>query len=114
MSEHRPCRGVDCYCLDPSVLPEGVARDVGCGAINYLFELSYASYLVLPRVLMENMPPEWQARFVQMVGEIEDRFGSYPEEGHYMVYLKNDKGRFMRDPLCDYRHVRLEPKDQPA
>lgn len=32
------------------------AKDLACW-----FGLSYASFLVLPRVLMQDMPPEWQA-----------------------------------------------------
>lgn len=109
MIDGRPCQGRDCFCLDPSILPEGVAKDVGCNAVHHMFGLSYASYLVLPRVMLDSMSPDWQARFVMMLGEIEARFGSYPEEGTYDVRLKDDHGRFMHDPLSDYRHQRLQP-----
>jgi len=80
--------------------------------IHTWFSLSYCSYLVLPRLLLSNMPMEWQTRFLGMMDELEARFGSYPEEGSYDVRLKDDKGRFMHDPLCDYR--RGTPPDPPA
>lgn len=38
-------------------------------AIHQFFGLSYSSYLVLPRVLLQSMPQDWQRRFVDLVDE---------------------------------------------
>lgn len=68
------------------------------------FGLTYASYLTLPRSLLEAMPAEWQKRFVSMLQEAEEEFPkSWPPEGHYRVSLVSDTGQFMRDDLCEYR-----------
>jgi hypothetical protein len=40
--------------------------------IHHFFGLSYCSYLVLPRVLLQSMPDEWQARFVAVMREYDD------------------------------------------
>ena len=74
------------------------------------FGLSYAAYLVLPRVLLCSAPVEWQDRFVAMMNELEEMF---PEEcaGSYWV-RKMEGNRFVEDPLKDYRHMKQEPKKQ--
>lgn len=38
-------------------------------AIHHFFGLSYCSHLVLPRVLLQSMPDEWQAQFVAVMRE---------------------------------------------
>lgn len=38
------------------------------------FGLSYSSFLVLPRVLMEDMPDEWQERMADLLNEYDDTF----------------------------------------
>ena len=104
-----PCGGNDCFCLDPSLLPEGCVGS--CDPIHHFFNLTYASYLVLPRSILQSMPDEWQRRFVMMLDEIEARFGNFPEVGTYDVRLKDEKGRSMTDPLADYERGRrrIEP-----
>ena len=41
-------------------------------AVHHFFGLTYASYLVLPRVLLQSMPDDWQSRFVQILNEYDD------------------------------------------
>ena len=38
------------------------------------FQLSYSSYLVLPRSLLEAMPLEWQARMILLLDEMAEVF----------------------------------------
>lgn len=38
------------------------------------FGLSYASFLTLPRVLMHEMPDEWQSKMADLLHEYEDEF----------------------------------------
>lgn len=52
------------------------------------------------------MPPEWQARFVQCLEELDEAIDWRPEEGRYWVRLKDSKGRFVEDPLMDYERGR--------
>jgi len=40
--------------------------------ISLWFNLTYAAYLVLPRLWLETMPIEWQQKFVALLNEIPD------------------------------------------
>lgn len=42
--------------------------------IHTYFGLTYANYLVLNRSLLQSMPEEWQHKFVEMLGELDDEF----------------------------------------
>lgn len=35
------------------------------------FSLSYSSFLVLPRTVLQSMPDDWQAKFVALLDELE-------------------------------------------
>jgi hypothetical protein len=53
---------------DPSLrLPSG--HD-----IHAWFGLSYASYLVIPRTLLQSMPGEWQLAFVALLEDLDEAF----------------------------------------
>jgi hypothetical protein len=80
--------------------------------ISWWFELSYAQYLTVPRLVMQSMPIEWQQKMAVLLQEMDETFDWRPKEGRYWVKLKDDKGRFMDAPLEDYRrgsceHLRL-------
>lgn len=66
------------------------------------FDLSYASYAVLTRTLLQEMPAEWQHRFVNLVDELDRAFPK--AHGDYMVRLRDYTGRFIGDPLRNYRY----------
>ena len=66
-------------------------------AIHQAFGLTYAAYLVIPRSVLQDMPADWQARFVELL----DGLPSTPE---YSVLRRDAKGRFSPDPLANYRH----------
>lgn len=72
--------------------------------IHSWFGLTYASYLTLPRCLMEAMPGEWKARMALLLHEMDEAFDRAPIEGEYAVNVRNEKGRFVYDPLREYRH----------
>lgn len=75
------------------------------------FNLTYASYLTVPRSLLEAMPKKWQRRFYKLFSEVDEAFPQgCPAEGqHYEVHTRDETGRFVADPLREYRHpdVRL-------
>jgi len=81
--------------------------------IHEWFELTYASYLVLPRSILQSAPVEWQKRFVELLEKLETMYGEVPTNGTYYVSLKDDNtGKFTGDPLRDYERGsrRIEPK----
>lgn len=45
------------------------------GPVHAFFGPTYSSYQVVPRVLAQSMPHEWQARFVQCIEEMQAAFG---------------------------------------
>ena len=76
------------------------------GAIHDWFELSYAQYLTIPRSVLQSMPSEWQEIFVKCLEELDEKIDWRPKEGRYWVKLKDDKGRYVEDPLMDYQRGR--------
>ena len=76
--------------------------------INEWFELSYAQFLTVPRIVMEHMPIEWQRQMVKLLSEMDETFDWRPREGRYWVRLRDDHGRFSEPDLCDYRHGNIE------
>jgi len=72
--------------------------------INDWFELSYAQFLTIPRVVMESMPYEWQVEMKKLLDDMDAAFDWRPKEGRYWVRLRDDEGRFSSPDLCDYRH----------
>jgi hypothetical protein len=72
--------------------------------ISDWFELTYAQYLTIPRSIMESMSVEWQDKMVALLNELDDTFDWRPKEGRYWVQLKDRNGRYVRDPLQEYRH----------
>lgn len=71
--------------------------------IHYWFELSYAQYLTVPRSVMEAMPEEWQKKMVKLLNELDETYDWRPDKGRYWCRLKDDNGRFVHDPLMEYR-----------
>ncbi len=85
---------------------EKIKEYIPDGAIHGWFELTYTSYLILPRTALQSMPLEWQDRFVQCPEEMENKFKRIPERGTYYAQLKDDNGRFLHDPLANYERGR--------
>lgn len=81
------------------------------------FGLSYASYYVVPRSVLQSMPLEWQDRFIELANQLVEHFGDTVDQVDYRVVAyekgtvaKGRRGRIVvKDPLRDYRHVRLDP-----
>ena len=83
--------------------------------INAWFELSYARFLTVPRLVLESMPAEWQDKMAALLREMDETFDWRPHEGRYWVRLKDREGRFTDAPLGDYRrgsveHLRIQPE----
>lgn len=82
--------------------------------ISTWFGFSYSSYLVIPRLMLQSMPAEWQYKFTELLQEANDRLiidNNYPN--NYMVKLRGKDGKFIADKYRDYRHGKnLELRDE--
>jgi len=67
------------------------------------FGLSYCSYLVVSRVVLESMPVEWQNKMIKLINECAEKRKDFVQD-KYVVQVRDDKGRFSNDPLRNYRH----------
>lgn len=77
--------------------------------VHNWFELTYASYLVWPRSIMQSMPPEWQERFVKLAEDIDEaasRAGI--QTPPYRVQALGERNRFARDPYASYDRGRRD------
>jgi hypothetical protein len=69
------------------------------------FSLSYSSWLTLPRVLMHEMPDEWQGKMADLLEEWETHWDFSDVDLEPSVQLKAN-GKFVKTPewLWNYRH----------
>nr|DAV90199.1 MAG TPA: SlyX-like protein [Bacteriophage sp.] len=74
-------------------------KDLAC-----YFGLTYASWLTLPRVLMEAMPEEWKRSMATLLNQYDDAYPNQPSYGT-TVRVTVD-GKMVRTPewLVNYRH----------
>lgn len=83
------------------------------GPVHGAFGLTYASYLVIPRLVLSSMPIAWQQDFVALLRDLdaELRDARREPEGGYTVHARDGSNRFVEDPHRDYRHGKaLTPK----
>lgn len=86
-----------CACLNGNVPPNG------CEPIHHFFSLSYASYLVLRRSVLQSMPKGWQARFVALLNELDDATDDLDDPVHeWKVIGRGDCRKRVLDPYADY------------
>lgn len=69
------------------------------------FGLSYASWLTLPRVMMHQMPDEWQRKMAELLQEWGDTWDTNKVTIDTRVNLtENDKPTKMPEWMKQYRH----------
>ena len=68
------------------------------------FGLSHASFLTLPRVLIHEMPDEWQDKMADLLNEYYENFPNQPDIGTRVQITEN--GKLIKTPewLVNYRH----------
>jgi len=82
--------------------------------LHLWWELSYAQYLTIPRSVMQAMPDDWQKKMAKLLNELDETLEWRPKDGRYWVKLKDERGRYMKDPLENYRHpVEIPVKNKP-
>lgn len=92
--------------------------NVDSDAVNSMFELTYSSYLVLPRLFLQAMPAAWQHDFTMLISELTACF----EDPHpsYTVHPRHpDSRKYIPSVVSDYRRgnpgmfARYTPKEKP-
>jgi hypothetical protein len=83
--------------------PYNICEDLSCW-----FGLSYASFLVLPRVMMEAMPDEWQRKMAVLLNEYDNEFSNQPDIGTRVQITKDGKLIKTPDWMINYRHPDYE------
>ena len=96
----------DEYARVPS-LQERARRKTG--PVHSWFSLSYCSYLVLPRALLQELPIPWQASFVDLLEGANSVFPNHDTD--YTVQARDKNGRFIQDPLSNYRRPDFDAID---
>lgn len=81
--------------------PDGVYVDA---PFHHWFGLTYSSYLVLPRSILEALPLDLQERMIAVIDEARDLLDTDQIGDNYSVQLRGEKGRFLKDPFANYRH----------
>lgn len=62
---------------------------------DFWFSLSYASWLTIPRVSLQEMPLDWQARFFSLLDEAEEHHGLEVPNG--LSVVRKHKGKFVEN-----------------
>jgi hypothetical protein len=77
------------------------------------FGLSRASWLTMPRIMMHEMPDEWQEKMADLCNEWDQTWDS-SEMPSPMVSAKADNGKFTRWPswVLNYRHPNINEADK--
>jgi hypothetical protein len=76
--------------------------------LEYWWGLSYASWLQLPRVLIQEMSTEWQDKLADLLTEFDEEFPNKIDETTHVAFKKS--GRFVRGPdwLMNYRYPNVK------
>ncbi len=78
-------------------------RTTGKERLSRLFGLSYASFLVLPRSLMQEMPDGWQDRCVDLVKEFDSEYPNQPDGEIFISWKEGGKFAKLPESLGNYR-----------
>lgn len=89
--------------------------------IHTWFGLSYASYLVLPRTILQSCSAETQKALVEALNKVGAEYDknmieeAWPGSATIHVTLRdNATNRFTKDPLADYQRGRRRLWQQPS
>jgi hypothetical protein len=75
--------------------------------IHEWFSLTYASYLVLRRSVLQSAPVDVQARLVSVLRELAELFDEEAMDANFVVQVRSESsGKFVDDPYADYERGR--------
>lgn len=95
---------------DPTKIIQDTAGErPGYDALWLYFGLSRASFLTLPRVLMHEMPDEWQATMARLLDEYHETWVNWPD-GIGTRVTATECGKIIKTPdwIIQYRHPDYE------
>lgn len=70
--------------------------------VHTFFGLTYSAYLCVPRLVLQEMPVAWQRELVALLLQL-------PPTPAYSCQRRDDAGRYITDPLAEYRRGKLPP-----
>lgn len=79
----------------------------GYDALWGWFSLSRAAWLTVPRVLMHEMPDQWQADMARLLREINDTFPNFPAVSTVVMVKKGNRFTQMPEWVGNYRRPDL-------
>ncbi len=68
------------------------------------FGLDRASFLTMPRVLMHEMPDDWQGKMADLLAEYDAAFPNQPDIGTRVQCVRRKKLTKFPDWVLNYRH----------
>lgn len=80
------------------------------GPMHSWFSLSYSSFLVLPRSLIQEMPTDWQKQMVQLLEEMNERFPNQPDIA-WRVRVAKPLNETITYWELEYEEVLVDPPD---
>ncbi len=83
------------------------------GPIHEAFGLTYAAYAVFPRVLLCEMPEDWQRRFLALMGEFEKEFPGYDNVTYNLKRVLDEYAHYSPCALDDERERRGIDEEDP-
>lgn len=84
-----------------------VITDDGHHKLHSWFGLSYASFLTIPRVFLQEMPDEWKGKMSDLLEEYDEVFCNPPDVG-FRVQITVD-GKMVKTPdWVNYRYPRFK------
>lgn len=84
----------------------------GAERMHTWWELSYSSYLVIPRTIIQSMPDDWQGEFCTLLDRahliLKAMNVEWPPKDHSIaVQLRHEPtGHYVKDDLADYQRGR--------
>lgn len=82
--------------------PDGLIKQTGLdprngnGPVHDWFGLTYAGYLVVPRLILQELPYDWQRRFVGLMVEANDLHKAPDPKGTSIVCWKGPNGKYTK------------------
>lgn len=102
---------IDQYAYEYAESDHEFNKDFCKDDVHSFFGLTYASYLAVPRSVLQSMPADWQHQFSALMDKMEDLYGGY--DMSYTVHKRDKRGRFQSDPLQNYERGRRYIKPKP-
>lgn len=80
---------------------------VPSGRDRLWIRMSYTGWLTMPRVMMHQMPDEWQGKMADLIDEFETTWNNVPKEFHCDTEVRlKQHGKYIKQfPWLDYKYT---------